>query len=198
VHTDPIIDNSHDTMMAPAPTSLSLTVPGNNYNANTLLYSPSSDGYSQPLQDSLMLPSYDGSQLGDGGDWSGKIDPTLYSSMSPSEATSKHRFNPFPEGEVKTKDLSASSQAAAMSHMSPKERTAHRKAIEEKSSMKRKLAEQRLSRAITSRLKGTFVPGLANQMNRAAEIIERDAERIEALEAEVVRLRNDVQMKYRD
>jgi hypothetical protein len=53
-----------------------------------------------------------------------------------------------------------------------KVRSPHRKAIEEKSSMKRKQAEQRLSQIITRRLGGTFVPGLANQLNHAAELLE--------------------------
>jgi len=200
VHPDPLVDNSHDSIMAPPPASLSLSVPGAGSYASSLLYSPSSDGYqSQSNDQSPLLPSYDGSHLDTTSSWTNKLDPSLYS-LSPSEPSSKSRFDNHFESEVKTKDLSAASQQAAMSHMSPKERTAHRKAIEEKSSMKRKLAEQRLSRAITSRLGGTFVPGLANQMNQAADIIERDAQTIQALEAEVKRLRgsvNDVQMKFK-
>jgi hypothetical protein len=66
----------------------------------------------------------------------------------------------------------------------PKARSAHRKAIEEKSSIKRKNAEHRLSQAITNRLGGTFIPGLANQLNQAAELLEQDGERLRKLEEE--------------
>jgi len=211
VHPDPAADNSYDSVMAPPPATLTLTVPGNgSYTANSLLYSPSSDGYPQSQgQEQYSLPSYGGSLL-DGGNnngWPVKLDPALSplynSKLSPSEPSPKAHFDSSYDAEVKIKDMSPSpQQQAATSNMSPKQRAAHRKAIEEKSSMKRKLAEQRLSRAITNRLGGTFVPGLANQMNQAADIIERDSRTIQMLEAELSRLRKggnlnaDVQMKY--
>lgn len=192
VHPDPSADN--DSVMAPPPTTLSLPVPPtNNYNANTresrallllfgavanhllVLYSPSSDGMSQSFN---QLPSY-GSSLLDGGnasnDWT-KIDPNLYNpGLSPSEPSPQLQFEKLDseDSEVKIKDLSAHhSHHSVTTNMNPRQRQAHRKAIEEKSSLKRKLAEQRLSKAVTSRLGGTFVPGLANQMNQAADIIE--------------------------
>jgi len=74
-----------------------------------------------------------------------------------------------------------------------KVRSPHRKAIEEKSSMKRKQAEQRLSQIITRRLGGTFVPGLANQLNHAAELLEKDDKKIRDLEEENRRLRQHYQ-----
>lgn len=201
VHTDPAVDNSHDSVMAPPPTSLSLSVPGNGMYPSNMLYSPSSDGYPQS-QDAYSLPSYSSSILdaSNTNDWS-KLDPALYSAnLSPSEPSPLPRFDSVPEPEVKFKASSPAPHLVSTSNMSSKERQAHRKAIEEKSSMKRKNAEQRLSRAITTRLGGTFVPGLANQMNQAADIIERDFQVIQALEAEVARLRKsgnaDVQLKY--
>jgi len=207
VHADPLMDNSPDSIMAPPPTTLSLTVPNNSYTANSLLYSPSSDGYSQgQVQEQFMLPSYGSSFMdgnnGNNSDWSKNLDPALYGgAMSPSESSPKPKFEneTTPESEVKIKDLSIHSHSSPTTNMTPRQRAAHRKAIEEKSSMKRKLAEQRLSKAVTTRLGGTFVPGLANQMNQAADIIERDAQTIQALEAELNRLRksnSDVQMKY--
>jgi len=77
-------------------------------------------------------------------------------------------------------------------HSPTKVRSAHRKAIEEKSSIKRKNAEQRLSHAITARLGGTFVPGLANQLNQAAELLELDDAKIRRLEEENRVLRSRV------
>jgi len=209
VHPDPAVDNSYDSVMAPPPATLTLTVPGNgSYTANSLLYSPSSDGYPQShSQEQYTLPNYGSTFMDDNSsnnndfnkEWPVKTDPALYNStLSPSETSPKSTF----DAEVKIKGMSPSPQPAATSNMSPRQRAAHRKAIEEKSSMKRKQAEQRLSRAITSRLGGTFVPGLANQMNQAADIIERDSKTIQALEAELHRLRKsgnlhaDVQMKY--
>lgn len=202
VHPDPVVDNDPDTVMAPPPTSLSLTVPGNGAYPN-MLYSPSSDGYPQS-QDQQYLPSYTNSFLdhNSANDFSAKIDPSLYpGSFSPSEPSPLSRFDKGIDSEVKTKDPLSPSQHISTSTMSPKERQAHRKAIEEKSSLKRKNAEQRLSRAITARLGGTFVPGLANQMNQAAEIIESDAIRIKALEDEINRLNKitgnaDAHFKY--
>lgn len=200
VHPDPAVDNSHDTIMAPPPATLTLSVPANS-SYNSLLYSPGSDHYSHS-QDSFMPPSY-GSSIMEGNDWSStKLDPALYSAgLTPSPKLQSEKLENNSEPEVKIKDMSPSSLHVSTSSMSPKQRAAHRKAIEEKSSMKRKLAEQRLSKAVTSRLGGTFVPGLANQMNQAADIIEKDARTIQALEAEIHRLRKscnpDVQMKYR-
>jgi hypothetical protein len=181
--------------MTPSPpTTLSLTVPGNgSYSTGNrkhisfsfafvrltyfvlALYSPSSDGYYDTRsQDSSLLPSYGNSVLA-GSEWSTKIDPTLNSpnlnTLEPSIKPPPEEFEERPESEVKIKDFT-SSHHASTANMSPKQRAAHRKAIEEKSSLKRKHAEQRLSKAVTARLGGTFVPGLANQMNQAAEIIE--------------------------
>jgi len=206
VHPDPAVDNSHDSIMAPPPATLTLSVPANTY--NSLLYSPGSDYYphsQDSFKDSYMPPSY-GSSMMDGNDWkSTKLDPSLYSAgLSPSPQPQFEKYEKFDkldsqsEAEVKVNDLS---HHVSTSGMTKNQRAAHRKAIEEKSSMKRKLAEQRLSKAVTSRLGGTFVPGLANQMNQAADIIEKDGRIIQALEAELNRLRKsgnpDVQMKYR-
>jgi len=77
-------------------------------------------------------------------------------------------------------------------HNGNKPRSAHRKAIEEKSSQKRKNAEQRLSTIITRRLGGTFVPGLANQLNHAADMLHKDERRIAMLEEENQRLRQQI------
>ena len=65
-----------------------------------------------------------------------------------------------------------SESASPPGYGTTKVRSAHRRAIEEKSSVKRKTAEHRLSNAISVRLGGTFVPGLANQLNQAAELLE--------------------------
>jgi len=217
--------NSHDSMMAPPPTTLSLTVPGDasdaNYmnNPSHMLYSPASDGFSQSqLSDSYPLPSYGNSLMDDHADnVFPKLDPALQSaSLSPSE-TMKTQFEGNEKTErfgsigreVKTKYLSPSATQSSHSstssnvNMSPKQRAVHRKQIEEKSSLKRKQAEHRLSRAISSRLNGTFIPGLANQLNQAADIIEKDTQTILSLEAEIKQLRAqtanaDVQRKFRN
>lgn len=143
-------------------------------------YSPLTDGISpqQSSQEPFVLPSYGRSVISNNNnDWQPKsLDPTMFQmDYNTTDTMRKEQFQSSSPIGAETGKMMLdfpSSPTISTTHMTAKQRTAHRKAIEEKSSLKRKNAEQRLSRAITTRLGGTFVPGLANQMTQAAEIIE--------------------------
>lgn len=134
-----------------------------------------------PMSDAAMLPSYGANDF----------DGTNFQDFKISVGEDDHisrppQFNPFvaqgyeaqtaTQGPLVTVDplqLTAGEKNPEFSpNGTPKQRSAHRKAIEEKSSVKRKKAEHRLVTAISTRLGGTFVPGLANQLNQAAELLE--------------------------
>jgi len=124
-----------------------------------------------------------------------------------SDMKTEEMYDPF---NVETRDykhavpITVDPQAITSEAASPpgygttKVRSAHRRAIEEKSSVKRKNAEHRLSNAISVRLGGTFVPGLANQLNQAAELLEQDDSKIRQLEDENRMLRARLQNSHID
>jgi hypothetical protein len=159
--------DSESCVSANAATRLTLRSP-----ADTLM---------SPGSDASVLPTYGSSEA----DPSGYQDNKL--TIPEDDFLSVPMFNPFGgatepqqagQGPVVTVDplqLSTNEKSAHDLFAQPgqtKPRSAHRKAIEEKSSIKRKNAEHRLVTAISNRLGGTFVPGLANQLNQAAELLE--------------------------
>jgi len=207
----PTYANHHSSSNPPFATTL--TIPDRNVNDwlsaaphdNISNLSPSDNTLNSALSPSdseqgLPLYTFPSDSMA-GVEWKGHV-------MIPdSDMKTEEMYDPF---NVETSDykhavpITVDPQAISSESASPpgysttKVRSAHRRAIEEKSSVKRKNAEHRLSNAISVRLGGTFVPGLANQLNQAAELLEQDESKIRQLEDENRMLRARLQNCHTD